>query len=70
MVDMIGPEHVMFGTDLDGVGQFGVMDQLGDLRRVADLLRKRGVDDRTLSAICFENFARCLRAAMEARQAT
>jgi len=69
MVDAIGPEHVMFGTDLDGVGKFGVMDQLGDLRKVADLLRERGVDEKTLRAVCFDNYARCLRAAMQARQA-
>ena len=64
MVDAIGPQHVMFGTDLDGVGRFGVMDQLGDLRRVADLLAARGIDDKTLRAVCFENYARCLRGAM------
>jgi len=69
MVDAIGPEHVMFGTDLDGVGRFGVMDGLGDLRKVAELLRERGVDDKTLRAICFDNYARCLRTAMQARQA-
>lgn len=69
MADAIGPEHVMFGTDLDGVGRFGVMDGLGDLRKVAELLRQRGVDDKTLRAICFDNYARCLRAAMQARQA-
>src|SRR5215831_1672521 len=69
MVDAIGPEHVMFGTDLDGVGRYGIMDGLGDLRRVADLLRQRGVDDKTLRAICFENYARCLQGAMEARHA-
>ena len=69
MADAIGPEHVMFGTDLDGVGKFGVMYGLDDLRQVADLLRERGVDDRTLRGICFDNYARCLRAAMEARQA-
>ena len=68
MVDAIGAEHVMFGTDLDGVGKFGVMDRLEDLRGVADLLRKRGIDDKTLRAICFDNYARCLRTAMEARQ--
>jgi membrane dipeptidase len=68
MVDAIGAEHVMFGTDLEGVGRFGVMEQLGDLRKVADLLLERGVDDKTLRGICFENYARCLRGAMEARQ--
>ena len=56
----------MFGTDLDGVGTGGVMSELADLRKVADLLRERGVDDKTLQAICFDNYARCLRTAMEA----
>jgi membrane dipeptidase len=65
MADAIGPEHVMFGTDLDGVGKYGVMDELGDLRQVADVLRKRGVDEKTLRAVCFDNYARCLRAAMK-----
>ena len=65
MADLIGPEHVMFGTDMDGVGRFGVMDGLADLRSVADLLARRGVDGKTLRAICFGNYARCLRAAME-----
>jgi len=69
MVDAIGPEHVMFGTDLDGVGKYGVMDRLEDLRKVVDLLRERGIEDKTLRAICFGNYARCLRVAMEARQA-
>lgn len=68
MIHAVGPEHVMFGTDLDGVGQNGLMNGLGDLRAVVDLLRKRGVDDRTLRAVCFENYARCLRATMEARR--
>lgn len=69
MADAIGPEHVMFGTDLDGLGQYAAMEKLEDLRKVADLLRGRGIDDRTLRAICFDNYARCLRAAMEARKA-
>lgn len=70
MADAVGPEHVMFGTDLGGVGNNGLMGELADLRKVADLLRQRGVDDRTLQAICFGNYARCLRVAMEARQPT
>ncbi len=69
MVDLVGAEHVMFGTDLDGVGRYGTMEGLGDLRRVADLLRERGMDEKTLNAVCFGNYARCLRAAMEARKA-
>ena len=69
MVDLVGPKHVMFGTDLDGVGKFGALDGLGDLRKVVDALRGRGIDDDTLRAICFGNYARCLTAAMDARKA-
>ena len=66
MVDAIGAEHVMFGTDIDGLGTLGVMSRPADLRAVADLLQARGVDEKTLRALCFENYARCLRAAIEA----
>ena len=66
MVDAIGPEHVMIGTDIDGISKNGsTMEGLGDLRKVADVLREQGVDDKTLRAICFENYARCLRTAMQ-----
>lgn len=70
MVDAIGPEHVMIGTDIDGIFKNGrTMEGLGDLRNVADVLRERGVDDKTLRAICFENYARCLRTALQSRRA-
>lgn len=70
MIDAIGPEHVMIGTDIDGISKNGsAMEGLGDLRKVANLLRERGVDNKTLGGICFENYARCLRAAMEAGHA-
>lgn len=67
MVDVLGPEHVMLGTDLEGMGTFSTMGQLADLRKVADVLRDRGVDDKTLRAVCFDNYARCLKSAMRAR---
>jgi membrane dipeptidase len=67
MVDALGPEHVMFGTDIEGMGTYAVMDELQDLRKVADLLQERGIDDKTLRAICFDNYARCLKDAMLAR---
>jgi membrane dipeptidase len=68
MVDLVGPKHVMFGTDLDGVGKYGALDGLADLRKVVDVLRERRVDDDTLRAVCFGNYARCLKAAMDARK--
>ena len=69
MIDAVGPEHVMFGTDIEGMGTFAAMEELADLRKVADVLQERGVDDKTLRAICFDNYARCLKGAMHARSA-
>ncbi|MGH8745418.1 MAG: hypothetical protein ACREUK_02885 [Burkholderiales bacterium] len=40
------------------------MHSLAHLRKVADLLGARGIDDKTLRAVCFENYARCLGAAI------
>jgi len=68
MVDAIGPEHVMFGTDMDGVGPYGVMGQLGDLRALRTCCRSAASTTRRLRAICFGNYARCLRTAMEGRK--
>jgi membrane dipeptidase len=64
MIALIGADHVMFGSDQDGLPYGAVIDQLTDLRKVVDLLAKRGLDDRTLRAVAFGNYARCLRTAM------
>ena len=66
MVDLLGPAHVMFGTDIEGMGSGAAMSELTDLRAVADELARRGVDDATLRAVCFDNYARCLVQAMQA----
>lgn len=67
MVDLLGPEHVMFGTDEDGLPNGAVIEQLGDLRKVVDILAQRGVNEQTLRAVAFENYHRCLKTAMRAR---
>jgi membrane dipeptidase len=66
MADLIGPDHVMFGTDLDGLGTGALIEDFGDLRKVADILVKRGVEEKVVRGICIENYARCLKAAMNA----
>lgn len=67
MVDMLGPEHVMFGTDEDGLPSGAVIEQLGDLRLVVDILAKRGVEEKVLRAVAFGNYHRCLQTAFKAR---
>ena len=67
MIEILGADHVMFGTDQDGLPQGAVVEQLIDLRKVVDILAKRGVHDKTLRSVAYENYARCLRNAMLGR---
>ncbi len=65
MIDILGADHVMFGTDEDGLPQGAVVDQLIHLRQIVDILAKRGVSEKILRAVAYENYARCLRRSME-----
>ena len=67
MIEILGADHVMFGTDEDGLPQGAVIEQLIDLRKVVDILAKRGVHDKALRCVAYENYARCLRNAMLGR---
>lgn len=69
MINVLGPDHVMFGTDTGGVGANALIERPSDLRRVVDDLLARGVPPSTVRAVCFDNYARCLKAAMAARSA-
>ena len=69
MVNLIGADHVMIGSDQDGLPQGAVINQLSDLRKVVELLSKKGVEEKILRAVAFENYARCLKVAMEGRKA-
>ena len=69
MVNLIGADHVMFGSDQDGLPQGAVINQLSDLRKVVEALSKKGVEEKVIRAVAFENYARCLRNAMQGRRA-
>lgn len=69
MAELIGPEHVMFGTDLDGLGSGALIEDFADMRKVAEILLMRGVDERVVRAIGIGNYARCLKSAMRERVA-
>jgi microsomal dipeptidase-like Zn-dependent dipeptidase len=64
MCDLVGPQHVAFGTDMEGVGPSRVMSDYGDLRDVVDDLLRRGIDEKTLHGVFIGNYARVVRAAM------
>jgi membrane dipeptidase len=64
MINWLGADHVMFGSDQDGLPQGAVIQKLTDLRSVVEALAKRGLDEKTLRAVAFDNYARCLKTAM------
>lgn len=67
MADLIGPEHVAFGTDMEGAGPGPILSDYVDLRAVADNLAQRGISESVLEGIFFGNYARAVRRAMETR---
>lgn len=64
MVDLLGPEAVAFGTDIDGAGRNPVLTHYADLREVVENLAKRGLPEAALHNICIGNYARVLKNAM------
>jgi len=65
MVDIVGPEAVAFGTDMEGAGPNPIMNSYTDLREVVENLAKRGLPEATLNNICIGNYARVLKKAMK-----
>lgn len=64
MAERIGPEHVAFGTDMEGAGPGPILNNYVDLREVADDLVRRGVAEDALHGIFIGNYARVLKKAM------
>ncbi len=64
MCDLLGPDHVAFGTDMEGVWPNRMMNDYSDLRDVVDNLQRRGVDAGTLDKVFIGNYARVVKRAM------
>ncbi len=64
MCDLLGPEHVAFGTDMEGVWPNRMMNDYADLRDVVDNLGKRGLPDAMLHNLFVGNYARIVKKAM------
>lgn len=64
MCELIGPEHVAFGTDMEGAGPGPILSDYADLRDVANLLVQRGLPEATLHGVFIGNYARIVKAAM------
>lgn len=70
MCDLIGPEHVAFGTDMEGVWPGRMMNDYSDLRDVVDNLARRGLPETMLHGILIGNYTRVVRQAMQAASVT
>jgi len=64
MVKELGADHVCFGTDLEGLGEHGVVNFYRDLRQVANLLSDSGLSDNEIFKVCIGNYSRVLKSAM------
>lgn len=69
MCDLIGPEHVAFGTDMEGAGSGPVLSNYRDLREVANLLVQRGMKESEIAGVLIGNYARILKLAMNGAKA-
>jgi membrane dipeptidase len=68
MADMLGADHVGFGTDMNALSKPAIRS-FADLRRVVDLLQSEGMPRAHVEKIAIGNYARVLRSAFKARQA-
>jgi membrane dipeptidase len=62
VIDLVGPEHIGFGADFDGMGAIAPIPPSAD--RIFDFtaaLVARGFDDQTVLAVLGGNFLRVLR---------
>jgi membrane dipeptidase len=64
MADLIGPDHVAFGTDMSGAGPNPILSNYVDLREVVDNLLKRGLNETVLNKVFIGNYARVVKQVM------
>ncbi|MEJ5988786.1 membrane dipeptidase [Ramlibacter sp. PS3R-8] len=64
MCELLEPEHVAFGTDMEGVWPNRMMNDYDDLRDVANDLVRRGLPAATLEQVFFGNYVRVVRQCM------
>jgi membrane dipeptidase len=70
MCDLLGPQHVAFGTDMEGVWPNRVMNDYTDLRDVVDHLLQRGMAADALQQVFIGNYTRVVRQALAGARAS
>jgi membrane dipeptidase len=65
LVDMIGADHVAFGTDIEGVGRTAAIDDYGQLRGVVEQLQAMKLEASVIERVAYGNYARVLKAVLK-----
>ncbi len=64
LVNMLGPDHVAIGTDIEGVGPNWSVNHYGHVRKVIDHLQDMKLPNDVVERIAYKNYARVLKAAI------
>lgn len=64
LADLLGPDHVAFGSDIEGVGSNWVLDSYGHLRSVVEYLQGMRLDPSVIDKLAHGNYARVLKKAL------
>jgi membrane dipeptidase len=67
LAEWLGEDHVAFGTDINGLGSNALVSQFSDLTPVIEHWRRKGVPETRIVKLAIGNYARVLKAAMNAR---
>jgi membrane dipeptidase len=65
LVDQLGPDHVAFGSDIEGVGPNWVLNSYADVRSVIDHLQEMKLDATVIDKLAHGNYARVLKRALK-----
>ena len=64
MADLIGENHAAIGTDMNGLGKHGVLNNYADVARVIQHWQERKLPPARLQKLAIGNFARVLKEAL------
>jgi len=65
LVNLIGADHVAFGTDVEGVGPNWALNSYGDVRKVIADLEEMKLPASVIERVACTNYARVLKAALK-----
>jgi membrane dipeptidase len=69
LTEWLGEDHVAFGTDINGLGRFGMLQGYADLQRVIDHWRSRGMTEDRMRKLAIGNYARVLKTTLDRNRA-